>query len=277
MRGEARGRIFALLTALGVKRGFFAPYRHAAAVRAPDSYPALAPVFAAARSRFEAGLDGIARHLPALRALGAAAPPAPRWTQDWFPWLDAAFAYAFVRDNRPARIVEIGSGHSTRFMARAVADGALATRIDCIDPAPRASLAGLPVNWIRARLEETDYPFDRLAAGDVVFVDSSHILMPGTDLDAIFSAVLPALPPGVFLHFHDVFLPDGYPVEWAWRGYNEQNALAALIAAKSHLPIWSSAWVARNMAPAISERGIDALARPAGAVVSSLWLQSAKG
>ena len=42
--------------------------------------------------------------------------------------------------------------------------------------------------------------------------------------------MLPALPPGVHVHIHDVFLPDGYPPNWAWRGYNEQNAVAALLA-----------------------------------------------
>jgi predicted O-methyltransferase YrrM len=271
--GAGRGRLFAFLSALGVKRGFFVPYRHAARVTAPAGYPALAPIFAAAERRFEAGLDAIARHLPVLRGLGAEAPPAPRWNQSWFPWLDAAFAYVFVRERKPSRIVEIGSGHSTRFLARAIADGGLSTRLDCIDPAPRATLDGLDVRWTRARLETSDYPFGELGAGDVVFVDSSHILMPGTDLDHLFGAILPRLAPGVVLHFHDVFLPGGYPPEWAWRGYNEQNAIAALLASRAYAPIWSSAYVESRMAAGVEARGLDALPRPAAAPVSSLWLE----
>ena len=47
-----------------------------------------------------------------------------------------------VRSLRPRRIVEVGSGHSTRFLARAVADGGLDTRITAIDPRPRASIRG---------------------------------------------------------------------------------------------------------------------------------------
>ena len=66
----------------------------------------------------------------------------PRFTQDWFPRLDAAAAYAMVRRARPSRLVEIGAGHSTRFMAQAVADGGLATQIVCIDPRPRIAIEG---------------------------------------------------------------------------------------------------------------------------------------
>jgi predicted O-methyltransferase YrrM len=85
-------------------------------------------------------LDSIEQHAADLEKIGAAPPPAPRWNQDWFPRLDAAAAYAMVRALRPRRIVEVGSGHSTRFMARAVEDGGLPTQILAIDPAPRAAL-----------------------------------------------------------------------------------------------------------------------------------------
>lgn len=273
--GAGRGRWFAFLSALGVKRGFFVPYRHAAQIDAPSGYPALEPLFEAARPRFETGLDSIARHLPALRGFGTEKPPAPRWKQSWFPWLDAAFAYAFVRDAKPARIVEIGSGHSTRFMARAIVDGGLSTRLDCIDPNPRAALDGLDVRWTRARLERSAYPFGELADGDVLFVDSSHILMPGTDLDVLFADILPRLAPGVILHFHDVFLPDAYPPAWAWRGYNEQNAVAALLASRAYAPIWSSAYVETRLRASVQAHGLDALPRPENAPVSSLWLARA--
>lgn len=69
--GAGRGRWFAFLSALGVKRSFFVPYRHAAGIDAPSGCPALEPLFEAARPRFEAGLDSIARHMPTLRGFGA--------------------------------------------------------------------------------------------------------------------------------------------------------------------------------------------------------------
>ena len=101
-------------------------------------------------------LSFIEKYALELEAIGSEPPPAPRWDQDWFPRLDAAAAYAMVRTLRPRRIVEVGSGHSTRFLARAVADGGLATKIIAIDPRPRARITGLPVEWLQTHVETLD-------------------------------------------------------------------------------------------------------------------------
>jgi predicted O-methyltransferase YrrM len=200
--------------------------------------------------------------------------PAPRLDQDWFPRLDAAMAYAFVRERRPAAIVEIGSGHSTRFMARAIRDGGLPTRLLAVDPAPRAAIAGLNVEWLRAPLQDVEPDrFRALGAGDVLFIDSSHVLMPGSDVDVILNRILPSLTAGVIVHFHDVFLPDAYPDEWAWRGYNEQNAVAALLGGGRWRLLWSSRWVATRMPEAVAAAGLSALPLAAGAFESSLWIE----
>ena len=71
--------------------------------------------------------------------------------------------------------------------------------------------------------------FPPLGAGDILFIDSSHQVKPGSDVEFLLKAVLPLLPAGVRVHFHDIFLPDDYPPQWAWRRYNEQAAVAALI------------------------------------------------
>jgi len=173
-------------------------------------------------------LSLIEEHAAALEAIGGEAPPAPRWNQDWFPRLDAAAAYAIVRSTRPRRIVEVGSGHSTRFLARAVSDGGLDTRITAIDPEPRATIEKLPVEWIRMPVQRIA-AFPALGAGDVLFIDSSHQLKPGSDVEFLMRAVLPLLGAGVRVHFHDIFLPDDYPPDWQWRRYNEQAAVASLI------------------------------------------------
>ncbi|HEV7874890.1 MAG TPA: class I SAM-dependent methyltransferase, partial [Enterovirga sp.] len=144
MRGPLRRLGFGLATALGLaERGFFIPYRYAGAVQ-PADYPALEPLFSAAEPAFKAVLARIEEFGPDLERIRDESGPA-RFDQDWFPRLDAAAAYAMVRGGNPRRIVEIGSGHSTRFLARAAADGGLAAEIVAIDPAPRASLAELGV------------------------------------------------------------------------------------------------------------------------------------
>jgi hypothetical protein len=272
-RGPRRRLGFGLLTLLGLRRrGFFIPYRWAAGVVARD-YPALEPAFARALPDGREVLDAIEGFAPELARIAGPAPE-PRWDQDWFPRLDAAAAYALVRTTRPRRIVEVGSGHSTRFLARAVRDGGLGSAITCIDPAPRAALGGLPLHHVRSTLQEAPpAAFAGLAAGDMLVIDSSHILMPGTDVDLLLTAILPRLAAGVLIHLHDVFLPDAYPEAWAWRGYNEQSAIAALLLGGGFRMRFASHYLVTRR-PAWVERGVLAglpVGRPS--LESSLWLE----
>ena len=97
----------------------------------------------------------------------------------------------------------------TRWFARAAADAGHATRIVAIDPAPRATLAGLSIELVRSTVQEAgEAPFAPLTTGDVLSIDGSHVLMPGTDVDILLNRVLPVLPAGVLMHIHDV-LPAG--------------------------------------------------------------------
>lgn len=217
---------------------------------------------------FFAVLDSIEKYGGDLAAIGKDEPPAPRWDQDWFPRLDAAAAYAIVRDTRPARIVEIGCGHSTRFLARAVADGGLATRITAIDPQPRASIAGLDVVFLKKPVQETQF---ELEAGDLLFIDSSHQVRPGNDLDFLLNRLIPSLPAGVRLHFHDIFLPDDYPAHWAWRRYDEQAEVAALLPGTSCE--FSSHWIASRRPELVTRGVLGTLPLVPGAIESSLWLR----
>ena len=212
----------------------------------------------------------IEEHSASLLAIGAAPPPAPRWNQDWFPRLDAAAAYAIVRSLKPRRIVEVGSGHSTRFLARAVADGGLDTRITAIDPQPRATIEKLPLNWLRMPVQKVA-AFPPLGAGDILFIDSSHQVKPGSDVEFLLKAVLPLLPAGVHVHFHDIFIPDDYPPQWEWRRYNEQAAVAALIESNLfRVDFASHALVSRS--PERIRGVLAQLPLVPGAMESSLWL-----
>ena len=273
MRGRLLG--LGLATVLGLaKRGFFIPYAHAAQVRR-RGYPVIYELFRQREEGFAAFLDVIGGYADALQAIGPDTPPEPRWNQGWFPRLDGAAAYAMVRHHAPRRIVEVGSGHSTRFLARAVRDGAIECEITAIDPAPRATIVGLPVRTIASTVQEAgEAPFVALAPGDLLFVDSSHILMPGSDVDFLLSRALPALPAGVLVHFHDIFLPEDYPESWTWRGYNEQTAVAALIAGgDAYEVLFASRYVTTTMAKRFSESVTARLAFIDGAFENSLWLQ----
>jgi len=260
-----------LQTLLGLKRqGFFIPYRYADGVaEIQPLYAEVAALMQARQGAFQDILHRIIGHAGDFAAFGGK----PRFDQDWFPTLDAAAANALLRQRNPKRIVEVGSGHSTRFLARAVQDGGFACVITAIDPAPRASLQGLAVDFRPGIAQNADPAiFAALQAGDVLFIDSSHILMPGSDVDWLFSRVLPRLAAGVIVHIHDVFLPDDYPAAWAWRGYNEQQALPGMLFGGGWRVLFASHYAANWMSAAV-DAALAGLPRAGGAMPTSLWLE----
>lgn len=154
-----------------------------------------------------------------------------------FSWLDARALFALLREWRPRRIVEVGSGYSSLLMAdvnRRFLAGSC--EISCIEPYPRPFLsAGVPgiARLLVQRVQ--DVPLDefaRLEAGDVLFIDSSHVAKTGSDVNHLYFEVLPRLATGVRIHVHDIFLPHDYPPDWAVtdnRSWNEQYLLRALL------------------------------------------------
>jgi predicted O-methyltransferase YrrM len=264
------------------------PGMRAHGVYVPYAYPGtLAPLdedecldwlearFEAAAGVFRERLDEAAAHSARFAAWRHADPDdrnRPRFDQQWFSGLDAAMAYAMVRRLAPRRIVEVGSGHSTRFMARAVADGALHTTLHSIDPVPRRAIDALCNRITRASVTAVPLAtFDALEAGDLLFLDGSHALVPGSDVEHLFTRVLPRLAPGVVVHVHDVFLPWGYPRAWHRRAYTEQSALACLLAGGERFDVLCpNAWLRRREPQRVA--ALEAYLAP-GALESSLWMQ----
>jgi len=169
-----------------------------------------------------------------------------------FPVLDAEFLFGMLSLLRPARVVEVGSGYSSLVIADAncrVLGGAV--DVTCIEPYPRdflvAGVEGI-TRLLPTRLEETDPTlFEQLEAGDVLFVDSSHVAKAGSDVNFLFFDVLPRLKPGVYVHLHDIFLPDEYPRAWVLeegRSWNEQYLLHAFL---QYNGAWEVVWMAHYM------------------------------
>jgi hypothetical protein len=155
-----------------------------------------------------------------------------------FGWLDSRALFVLLRAWRPARVIEVGSGYSSLLMADVnvrFLDGA--ADITCIEPYPRPFLrrpvAGIS-RLIESKVQQVPLAtFQALGAGDVLFIDSSHVSKTGSDVNTLFLTVLPVLRPGVRVHVHDIWLPQDYPRDWVLRlGYhwNEQYLLQALLA-----------------------------------------------
>jgi hypothetical protein len=267
-----RRLLLGLPTLLGLgPRGWFIPHRYADGAP-PPGYPALEPYFRAAEPEMATLIGEMEAWLtqggPARLRFGA------RFDQDWFPRLDALAAEAMVRRHRPRRIVEVGSGHSTRFLADAAAEVPGGVEIVCVDPAPRRPIDRLPVRHLAMTAQAADPAvWDGLCPGDILFVDSSHVAMPGSDVDRLFLDVLARLPAGVLVHVHDILLPDPYPPAWQWRGYNEQMLVAALITGGGFDILFSSHWAATRMAARLAAGPCGAVPLVEGAIEGGLWLR----
>ncbi|MCX7363394.1 MAG: class I SAM-dependent methyltransferase [Alphaproteobacteria bacterium] len=270
LRGRWRRLALGLPTVLGLRPGgWFIPHRYAPLLPPPGAqppYPAIEGLFDRHEGEFLGLLDLVNSDRAALDGL------APLLHQSWFPSLDAAVAFTLVRTRAPRRIIEVGSGHSTRILSHAAPRG---TDILAIDPKPRADISGLPgVQVGLSTLQATPLElFDTLAAGDVLFIDSSHILMPGSDVDILFNRILPRLPAGVLVHIHDIFLPFDYPASWGWRNYNEQQGVLPLLVTGAYRPLFSSVWAERRLVSRLAYSEVTTLPRPAEALPASLWLE----
>jgi hypothetical protein len=94
----------------------------------------------------------------------------------------------------------------------------------------------LPGEFLRQKVEQVPLErFQRLDAGDVLFIDTSHVIKVQNDVEFEFLHILPLLKPGVVVHIHDIFTPYDYPAEWLVGngpnrgGNNEQYALECLL------------------------------------------------
>jgi hypothetical protein len=141
-----------------------------------------------------------------------------------------------VRHLRPSRILEVGSGFSTRLSALAALKNGN-TELICVEPSPDEALqrgfAGVST-LIKERVQDVDAElFNQLGDGDVLFVDSSHVSTIGSDVNYLLLDVLPRLNAGVVVHFHDVYLPFEFRKDWVLeelRFWNEQYLLHAFLA-----------------------------------------------
>lgn len=172
-----------------------------------------------------------------------------RLSNPYFYKSDGLIYYCLLRHWKPRRIVEVGSGFSTALALDTLerfGDGS--TEITAIDPNPqRLKSLVRPtdnIKMIEAPVQTVDAAvFSELQAGDLLFIDSSHVTKVGSDVNRLFLEIVPQLPTGVRLHVHDVFFPE-YPRMFVYGGmhWNEAYLVRALLIGNDRLRIrwWNS-------------------------------------
>ena len=164
-----------------------------------------------------------------------------------YSYSDAIFLYSIIRYAKPKRIVEVGSGYSSCVILDTndlFFEGSIACTF--IEPYPdllqslirdgdRSCTEILPQKLQEIPLEK----FVALEAGDILFIDSTHVSKFDSDVNHIFFNILPRLKSGVYIHFHDVFYPFEYPKAWIYEGraWNEDYLLRAFLQYNSQFEI----------------------------------------
>lgn len=197
---------------------------------------------------------------------------------------DAEILYALVRDLRPRRIIEIGAGYTTLVIAEAL-------RRNAADEGRRSDFLSIephPPDWLRPGPAELDRmlatplqevplaTFEALEAGDLLFIDSSHVVKTGSDVVYEFLEILPRLAPGVFVHVHDIYLPRDYPRKWLEESrffWNEQYLLQAFLSGHSGFEVVLATNALYRADPGGFAKEIPSCGRH-GAAPSSFWMQS---
>lgn len=163
--------------------------------------------------------------------------------QEWFRYADAIFLHCHLRKLEPERIIEVGSGLSSAVILD-TAEYFLPYKpeVVLIEPNPGRLFSILrPDDRQRVTLIEDEVQtmpisvFSCLQTGDLLFIDSSHVVKSGSDLYFLFFEVIPTLATGVTVHFHDVFYPFDYRSEWLSMGryWNEAYFLRAFLSYNS--------------------------------------------
>jgi Methyltransferase domain len=201
--------------------------------------------------------------------------------------IEAMLLHSFIRHVRPKRIVEVGSGVSTVYEAGAISlndkgDGGGCSLI-CIEPYPRPLLRSIPevTEVIPKKVQEVPLDvFRMLDAGDILFIDSSHIVKVGSDTNYLYTQVLPALAQGVLVHIHDIYFPYlTQPDVWLFDRlmfWQETVLLKALLSGNRHFEIVYCSSYLHHKEPDTLRKTFPVY-DPSLHYPQSIWLRKVKG
>ena len=202
------------------------------------------------------------------------------YNNDYFGYSDAIFLFSFLLKNKPKKIIEIGSGFSSAVILDTI-ENFFPKHPDIIFIEPNPGRLNDLIfendrnnfKLINKKLQETSINiFSQLKAGDLLFIDSSHVIKYGSDLQTLFFNILPFLPEGVFVHFHDIFYPFEYPYEWLKKGiyWNEIYFLRAFLSSNYNWEIdFFNTYVSNEFEDIISKNMPQCLQNKGG----SLYIQ----
>ncbi|MGH8033008.1 MAG: class I SAM-dependent methyltransferase [Luteimonas sp.] len=196
---------------------------------------------------------------------------------DQFSNIDARALFVMLREFKPRRVIEVGSGFSSLLMADVKRRFLPLLSLQCIEPYPRSFLhdTSYGLELVKSKVEHVPMAFfESLRKGDFLFIDSSHVSKTGSDVNYLLFEVIPRLRPGVLVQVHDIFLPQDYPFEWVVkdnRSWNEQYLLQAyLMFNPKTRVVFGSSYVYH----ALPQEAADAIGPGVSTFGGSLWFET---
>jgi hypothetical protein len=198
--------------------------------------------------------------------------------------------FGFVASVRPARVIQIGCGVSTAVILMAAAKAGYKPAVTCVEPYPSTYLKDCEARQLLRLLEKPAQTVEvevlsELTAGDLLFIDSTHAVKPGSEVNYLIHEVLPRLKPGVWVHFHDVYFPYDYTRDLLAGDLlfpQESSLLYAFLANNRRYRLEASLSMIHYAGPQglralipkyQPSRQVDGLATTAGHFPSSAWLR----
>jgi predicted O-methyltransferase YrrM len=198
---------------------------------------------------------------------------------DWFASADAFTLSAIMQKEKPARVIEVGSGFSSAVMLDTRRMAGLSTHLTFIEPAPERLYTLIKqdneprVTVIQDIVQNVALDtFDQLEAGDILLIDSSHVVKVGSDVPWLLLVILPRLKKGVIVHVHDIFYPESYPRDFLAKGrcWSESQMLRAFLVGNSRFEVMAFNAYAQHKFPELFKERMPAFLESQG---QSIWLR----
>jgi hypothetical protein len=208
-----------------------------------------------------------------------------------YGFVEAEFLFCFIATKRPNRIVQVGSGVSTAVILLAAKEADYRPQVVCIDPFPTSYLTRLAerkeITLIARKAQETDLNvLTGVDAGDLLFIDSTHTVRPGSEVNRLVFEVLPRLTSGCFVHFHDIYFPYDYQTSvlttlffsgesallHAFLINNQRYSIAVSLSMLHHACPTQIQSMIPNYRPAVMDHGLHTVRNGAGHFPSATYL-----
>jgi len=198
--------------------------------------------------------------------------------------VDSINLFCMIRHNKPKKIVEIGSGYSTKIILFAISknetDG-FPCKLTAIEPYPKKFLIDLNLpnfKLIKEKIQNIDH--NLVSDTEMLFIDSTHVSKFQSDVNTEIFEIIPTLKIGTLIHWHDIMIPGDYPEKWIKHGnkfWNESYLVYAfMLYNDSFEVVWGSRFIQMHYPSLINEYYNDINLNDANEQLSSFWIKRVK-